>query len=374
MQSDCACFGSISEISRSLPLHHWKFDVSVFWTAADFQSSYRMFKHTQTLCGSMLAEVLPPAEQLEMQKTLTSFGTFGFVAGPAIAGNMLELHRGYQRVCYIITVIFLINFAIVYIFLQNSAHERRNEEGDNAMKLKTSSPNVKSKKNMESMSSIRKAKEHDIRRKRVSEEILQSVTDLLCINWTFYWDVFALKFLFDFTQTVHLMNFAPVLRDVYNTAPRWIGYTVALQGMVGTMSSFLIEWISIFYKYDTNYTQRGLHGFGLFALSFLCLSLAPNWTYMFIFLLPLSMSMSLLKSATAEMMRQRTVLDKKMPITGLGQSVFSAARLFAPVCTGLIYDMYGFQGTSVLKIVAAGIATALSYFIFLRQVQDKKKM
>lgn len=224
------------------------------------------------------------------------------------------------------------------------------------------------------MSSIRKGKEHDIRRKSLSEEILQSVTDLLHINWAFYWDVFALKFLFDFTQTVHLINFAPVLRDVYSTAPRWIGYTVALQGMAGTMSSFLIEWINIFYKCDTSYTQRGLHGFGLFTLSFLCLSLAPNWTYMFIFLLPLSLSISLLKSTTVEMVKQRAVLDKKMPVIGLGQSVFSAARLFAPVCTGLIYDKYGFQGTSILKIVAAGIATALSYFIFLRQGQDKKKM
>jgi hypothetical protein len=39
MQSDCSCVGSISEISRSLPLHHWKSDVSVFWTAAHFQPS-----------------------------------------------------------------------------------------------------------------------------------------------------------------------------------------------------------------------------------------------------------------------------------------------------------------------------------------------
>jgi predicted MFS family arabinose efflux permease len=95
---------------------------------------------------------------------------------------------------------------------------------------------------------------------------------------------------------------------------------------------------------------------------------------MFIFLLPLTMSMSLLKSTMVDMVRQRAVLDKKMPVIGLGQSVFSAARLFAPVCTGLIYDMYGFQGTSILKVVAAGIATALSYFIFHRQGQDKKKM
>jgi MFS family permease len=71
-----------------------------------------MFKHTQSLCGTMLAEVVPSAERLEMQRTLTSFGTFGFVAGPAIVGNMLEIHHGYQHVCYIVTTIFLINFGL----------------------------------------------------------------------------------------------------------------------------------------------------------------------------------------------------------------------------------------------------------------------
>jgi MFS family permease len=75
-----------------------------------------MFAHTQTLCGTMLAEVVPPAEQLEIQRTLTSFSTVGIVAGPAIAGNMLELRHGYQHVCCIITLIFLINFGL-YRFL-----------------------------------------------------------------------------------------------------------------------------------------------------------------------------------------------------------------------------------------------------------------
>jgi predicted MFS family arabinose efflux permease len=255
----------------------------------------------------------------------------------------------------------------VYILLPNSSHDKRNE-GGSAVKPNTND------KNTTPRSSVDKTKEFDVGKKSLPAEILHSVTDLLHINWALYWDVFALKFLFDFTQTVHLMNLAPVLRDVYFTAPRWIGYTVALQGLAGIISGFLIERINIFYKSDTNYAQRGLHGFGLFTFSFLCLSLAPNWNYMFIFLLPLSMSMCLLKSTTVEMMRQKVVLDKEMPVVGLGQSVFSVARLFAPVCTGLVYDMYGFQGTSVLKIMAAGTATMLSYFISLHQVQDKKEM
>jgi hypothetical protein len=73
----------------------------------------------------MLAEVVPPAEQLEIQRTLTSFSTVGIVAGPAIAGNMLELHHGYQHVCSIITLIFLINFGLykfvmVFVYRRNS--------------------------------------------------------------------------------------------------------------------------------------------------------------------------------------------------------------------------------------------------------------
>jgi hypothetical protein len=264
--------------------------------------------------------------------------------------------------------------AIVYLFLPNAPHANKNEKSDDAVKSKTSSPDLKGKKYMEPKTSVKKTKEHEIRRVPLSKEILQSVTDLLHINWSFYWDVFLLKFLFDFTQTVHLVNFAPVLRDVYSTPSRWIGYTVALQGLAIAMSGFLIEWINMFYKSDTNHTHRSLHGFGLLTFSFLCLSLAPNWTYVFICLLPLSTSVCLLKIATLEIIKMRIVLDKKGPVKVSGQFAFSAARLFAPVCTGLIYDMYGFQGTSILKVVVAGIATALSYTLFVRQVQDKKRM
>lgn len=75
-----------------------------------------MFTHTQILCETMLAEVVSPAEKLEIQRTLTFFGTVGIVTGPAIAGNMLELHHGFQYVCCIISIVFLINFGL-YKFL-----------------------------------------------------------------------------------------------------------------------------------------------------------------------------------------------------------------------------------------------------------------
>jgi predicted MFS family arabinose efflux permease len=264
--------------------------------------------------------------------------------------------------------------AVVSLFLPNAPNANKNEKNEDALKSKTSNPDIKGKKYMELKTSVKKTKEHEIKRQPLPKEILQSVTDLLHINWSFYWDVLLLKFLFDFTQTVHLVNFAPILRDVYNTPPRWIGYTVSLQGLAIAVSGFLTEWINMFYKSDTNHIHRSLHGSGLLTFSFLCLSLASNWNYVFICLLPLSTSVCMLKTATLQIIKQRIILDKKGPVKGSGQFAFSAAQLFAPVCTGLIYDMYGFQGTSILKVVVAGIATALSYSLFLQQVQDKKKV
>ncbi|KDR24236.1 Major facilitator superfamily domain-containing protein 9 [Zootermopsis nevadensis] len=333
-----------------------------------------MFTHTQILCETILAEVVSPAEKLEIQRTLTFFGTVGIVTGPAIAGNMLELHHGFQYVCCIISIIFLINFAIVNLFLPNGPHTNKNEKDNKAVKSKTSSPDIKDEKHVESETSVKKTIENEIKRESLLKEIFNSVTGLVHINWLFYWDVFLLKFLFDFTHTIHLVNFAPVLRDVYSTPPRWIGYTVALQGLAIAISGFLTEWMNMFYKSDPNHTNRSLHGFGLLTFSFFCLSLAPNWTCVFVCLLPLSTSVCLLKTATLEIIKQRISLNKKGSVKGPGQYAFSAARLFAPVCTGLVYDMYGFQGTSLLKVVVAGIATALSYSLLLQQVQDKKKM
>ncbi|XP_069689614.1 major facilitator superfamily domain-containing protein 9-like isoform X2 [Periplaneta americana] len=332
-----------------------------------------IFSQTQALCGPMLVETLLPQEKAEMQKFMTTVGTTSLIAAASVAGHILEMRNGFRYVCSFISIIYLLNYGIVYFFLQNTPHVPKKEKNDTATEEQLSNSKGKNQKGKEKDEKQLKEINTKASVKSVLLKYVQSVTELRDVNWELYWDVYALQFLFDFALTVHLQNFPPVLRDVYNTAPRWIGYTAAMQGAAIVMFGFLSGWINSFYKYDTNHIQKTYHGFGMYVLSFLCLSFAPNWNYIFVCLLPLSASISVLRSTILELIKQRSLHDKKKQVVDAEKSVSSAARLCAPLVLGLVYDNYGFPGTSILKIITAGTATVITAKLFNSQGKDEKK-
>jgi hypothetical protein len=48
-------------------------------------------------------------DQFQVQSRLVSFGTVGFIVGPAIGGHMAELENGFHYVCCIVMLFFWIN-------------------------------------------------------------------------------------------------------------------------------------------------------------------------------------------------------------------------------------------------------------------------
>jgi len=107
------------------------------------------------------------------------------------------------------------------------------------------------------------------------------------------------------------------------------------------------------------------------SLSFVFLSLAPNLTFFLICLIPLSASSSLLRIVTSEVTLQRTESDQRGSLIGSGQSMPSVARLIAPFCSGLAYDVFGSYGISVLRTAVTAAAVALCTILCMRQRKEK---
>jgi MFS family permease len=138
------------------------------------------------------------------------------------------------------------------------------------------------------------------------------------------------------------------------------------------MTGFLTGWMGRFYKNDSNHALRMLHGFGVLSLSCVFLSLAPNLTFFLVCLIPLCASSSLLRIATSEVILQRTESDQRGSLIGSGQSMSSVARLIAPFCSGLAYDVFGsYYGISVLRTAVTTAAVALCTILCMRQTKEK---
>ncbi|GFG40568.1 hypothetical protein Cfor_04490 [Coptotermes formosanus] len=330
-------------------------------------------KHTQTLCRTLLTDVACSTNQLEVQSRLVSYGGVGFMVGPIIGGHLAELENGFHYVCCAVTLFFWINFAIVYFFLHNTQHEHkenntileRHTEETSDVKINTRIWNKKKEDIQETLPQARS------RTNFPSSDIFQALTHLWNVNWSVYWDVFTLKFLLGFAQAVHYQNFSLILKEEYGISPSGIGYTISFQGLVGAATGFLTGWMGRFYKKDNDHVLRMLHGFAVLALSFVFLSLAPNLTFFLICLIPLSASSSLLRIVTSEVTLQRTESDQRGSLIGSGQSMSSVARLIAPLCSGLAYDMFGSYGISLLRMAVPAAAVALCTILCLHQRKEK---
>lgn len=261
----------------------------------------------------------------------------------------------------------------MYFFLHNTQHEHkenntileRHTEETSDVKINTRIWNKKKEDIQETLPQARS------RTNFPSSDIFQALTHLWNVNWSVYWDVFTLKFLLGFAQAVHYQNFSLILKEEYGISPSGIGYTISFQGLVGAATGFLTGWMGRFYKKDNDHVLRMLHGFAVLALSFVFLSLAPNLTFFLICLIPLSASSSLLRIVTSEVTLQRTESDQRGSLIGSGQSMSSVARLIAPLCSGLAYDMFGSYGISLLRMAVPAAAVALCTILCLHQRKEK---
>ncbi|PSN50441.1 hypothetical protein C0J52_04942 [Blattella germanica] len=310
--------------------------------------------HTQTMSGSLLAEATSPDKLSEVQGRMASIGGMAFMIGPVIGGHLGEYQSGFQYLCYMVSLALMLNFALVRFLLTNSTPQSH--------KKKKLPPQVAKK-------DTRKHKEET----STSSEIFRALTDLKNINWPLYWDIFAFKLLFDFTCGLHYQNFRIILMDLYNVSSTWVGYCMASMGLVGAATGFLNGQISKLYKKDKSYGHKAFHMSIVFALSFILSGCAPNLMVTVMSYLLLSICSSLLGVTISEIILLRTAPDQRGSILGTAQSIMSLSFLLTPISSGIVYEVYGHNGLSVLKVLTATASLLFSLFLCRNKRDDKKK-
>ncbi|XP_067010305.2 major facilitator superfamily domain-containing protein 9 isoform X2 [Anabrus simplex] len=299
-----------------------------------------IFKQTQTLCKTLVADIVPYALQPEVYGRLNAVSSFGFMIGPVLGGHLAELEDGFFYICCIVGLNFWIIIGIAYMFVPDVQAETSH---------KTSSA-----------------------QRTLVGEVKKTARLLLEVDWSVYWDVFALKFLLGFSQAFFYTNYSLAIQEKFQVSPKWIGYTISFQGMIGAFSGFLVGWFNKFYQMDSTFTLRSLHGFLLLVLAYCAVSSAPTLGVFVLSLVPLSVSSSFLRIIGLECVLQRTPLDKRGSVVGSSNSISSIARLVAPLCSGAIHDVAGYFGVSLVSILTASSGAALAGFLRLSENRKAK--
>ncbi|XP_063906039.1 major facilitator superfamily domain-containing protein 9-like [Zophobas morio] len=300
-------------------------------------------KHTQSICKAIITDLLPVSQRASAFGKSTAFSSLGFIIGPTLGGHLSEMTNGFTYVCALTCLLFIINIVLTSVIT-------------NTKKARTQTP------------------QNDSIVSRFRTEFTKSVTDMTDINWTSLWEVFFLRFIFGFAVTMYFSQQATYLREQFNLSQRHVGYTISYFSATGMASAFLLDSITgSFYKDDTSCLRRLTHCFLLMTLSLVSLYLAPNIQLFLVVLIPFSLSCTILRIVSMELMLKKATGDHRGSLSGTSNSIMSIARFVTPVTSGLVTDTFGGHVAMLFAAVPPLIGTVVSFKMKFKHGREIKK-
>lgn len=206
----------------------------------------------------------------------------------------------------------------------------------------------------------------------------KSIQELKEVEWHKYWDIFLLKALTSFSMGIFYSNYSPLLKNIYGLSPKWIGYTISFQGVIGAISSFFIKYINAtFYKNDSEYSDRNLHCFLVITATFLMLIFCNSWFLFIALLIPMAVGNAILRLVGLEIIVHKSPNNQRGSLIGASNSVRSISGIVAPAVAGYLGDKFGLQYVLTASLISSFIGTimALVYKMktTIKKVPLKKK-
>ncbi|XP_063824095.1 major facilitator superfamily domain-containing protein 9-like isoform X2 [Ostrinia nubilalis] len=294
-----------------------------------------VFKQTQ-----MLTKALVPDYEKNEQRQSAIYGKMaaisgaGITLGPVIGGHIAEDNpeNGFTLIAVIVGVCFIANAGLVY-FLPKS-------------KRNTKKP---------------KKKIHGNLFNSLSNSIKQIFIELYKVDWAVYWDIFMFKALIGFAMGVYYSNYSLYCKTQFNLSPKYIGYVISFQGVVGSISSFFMGYINSYYSHDADYSLRNFHVFVLLTISLIGLMLSFSVYIYVIWLIPLAIGNAIGRLVTLEMILKRSHGQHRGTLIGASNSVRSLSGVVAPMVSGFIGQYVGVPYVIYASLCSTSIGFVLSY-------------
>lgn len=198
---------------------------------------------------------------------------------------------------------------------------------------------------------------------KLHKEMIKVITDLKDVNWSAYWTLFLTKFVHALAISIYFYNYSIILRENFKISQKMIGYTIAFQSCIGTISGLFTGKINEkFYKEDTTHSKKYFYGFIIMTFAFFLLCFSTNYVSFVIAVIPLAVSNSFLRIIETQILLAKTKNDKGS-LAGTSNSLNSLARLISPIFSGYISDILGENSVLYLSTILSGIGTIIAGYI-----------
>ncbi|XP_068208069.1 major facilitator superfamily domain-containing protein 9-like isoform X2 [Palaemon carinicauda] len=284
-----------------------------------------VFKHSQTLCRALLADVTTPEDRSRVFGVFNATSSMGFIVGPMLGGHLSELEDGFSIVCNLGALFFVVDFVIFWMFIPDISPLQQ-----------TSTKETSEGENLKQMFAFMKD-----------------------INWQIFGDIFLIRFFLSFSSLVYRSNFSLLIDQNFGVSPKVIGYLISFQGIISAVAGFFTGRVSNFYR-DSQ--KELFHSSILLTVALIGLTIAPSLTTLLMCLIPLCISTAVIRVSSSAITIGLCDPSKVGSVTGFGQSIASVARMVTPLIAGVTQEI-SVYGPGVMGTLSAGVGALLAGYM-----------
>ena len=322
-----------------------------------FSSLQGIFKHSQTMAKTLLADRTPRLEHPNVLGTFNAISSMGFIVGPLIGGHVAMLENGFSKCTSIAAVIFFTCFVFVWIFVEeapvrggedSAGKDTEQRESDTVARQRTP---IKS----ENGSSPSPADGSTANERGDQSSSSPSFFDFLKLaSASSIFDLLVIRFVMSFAMLIFRSNFGTMLEFRYGTTPKTNGYITSYNGILSACSGFLVGPL-MSKVYNNNDTKMLLHSAVLLTLAILGITLSPSVFTLVLFIAPLSLGSAVSRVCVTNLTYNRGNKEERGMLQGIGNSLTSMSRMLAPLLGGFAQEV-SIYGPGLLGVGCASIA------------------
>lgn len=325
-----------------------------------------VFKHTQVICKAFISDICADSTKAYSQLMMVTF--LGFFIGPALGGHIITYENGFMYICWLSSSVFLLTFVYAYFVVYDvekrepstGGTEEAGQEGDSLLGEEFIDGQLTS--NSENSGAPFKSKDTAKAKEPFSKDFISYCKETFNIEWSRYWGIFLIKFLYALSMSLFYSNYISVLTHNFESSSQITGYTVSFQGLIGSFANFFIN-----IKHKDSFVSL-YYSFMLLSVSILSLYACVNLYLFVILLIPLSISSSLIRVLCVNITMSSSESNRSGNISGIYNSLTSIAKVITPILGGLVSDWVqdNYKVTFLVSFVFAFVGVVFSRIVMVR--------
>ena len=305
-----------------------------------FKPFLGILKHSQTSVKAYLSDITLPEERAGVLGRFNAVGSLGFIIAPVIGGTVAMQENGYLKVSLLTCSVYLFAMVFVWFVFENKKTKRPQE-----VRLSESTEDTEIvNESSQSDSGVTRRKNPNTQTEKLADNKQNNSGSTFSKLFGFLkiasvqhiLDLLLIRFVLALGMLIYRSNYTSMLDYRYGVDAKTTGYIISYGSIAGALSGMSVGTI---YSYIKSDAKMMFFAAILMSSSLFGIAISPNIYTVLICVAPLSLSTSIMRVNSHNLMLKRIKPEEKGAVMGVGDSMTSIARMMSPAIAGFAQEV-----------------------------------